>query len=279
MPEPDSPTMPTVSPLATTRSTLRTAVTVPLRVANSTVRSRDIEQRLSYDGSRHSQLACPWPHVRRCGSTMSRRPSPSRLKVNTASISASAGEQRQPPLAGNDVVGAFRDHDAPFRRRRAHAETDEREAGGIEDRPAQIERDLHHHRRQRVGKDVQRQDAPVAVAGQPRRLHEAGVAADVHLGARHARVERQVDDGGGVDDVLDRVAERRDDAHRQHEQRERHDRIADAADEPVGPAAEVARHRTRAPSRSRTKARPPQPRCMRSSRAATTTREKTSRPS
>jgi hypothetical protein len=37
-----------------------------------------------------------------------------------------------------------------------------------------------------------------------------------------------------------RVAERGDDAHRQHEQRKRHDGIGDAADDAVGPAAEIA---------------------------------------
>ena len=36
------------------------------------------------------------------------------------------------------------------------------------------------------------------------------------------------------------VAERGDDAHRQHEQRKRHDGVGDAADDAVGPAAEIA---------------------------------------
>ena len=36
------------------------------------------------------------------------------------------------------------------------------------------------------------------------------------------------------------VAERGDDAHRQHEQRKRHDGVGDAADDAVGPAAEEA---------------------------------------
>jgi hypothetical protein len=39
-PEPDSPTMASVSPFATEISTRSTARTVPRRVANSTVRSR-----------------------------------------------------------------------------------------------------------------------------------------------------------------------------------------------------------------------------------------------
>jgi hypothetical protein len=81
----------------------------------------------------------------------------------------------------------------------------------------------------------------VAVARQPRRLDEAGLAAHVGLGPRHAGIERKVDDRGRDDDVGHRVAERGDDAHRQHEQRERHDGVGDAADDAVGPAAEEAR--------------------------------------
>ena len=80
----------------------------------------------------------------------------------------------------------------------------------------------------------------LAVAGEPRRLHEAGLAAHVGLGAGDAGIEREVHDRGGEHDVLHGVAERGDDAHRQHEQRERHDGVGDAADDAVGPAAEEA---------------------------------------
>ena len=71
-----------------------------------------------------------------------------------------------------------------------------------------------------------------------RRLHEAGLAPHIGLGAGNARVEREVHDRGGEHDVLHGVAERGDDAHGQHEQREGHDGVGDAADDAVGPAAE-----------------------------------------
>ena len=90
------------------------------------------------------------------------------------------------------------------------------------------------------GSTCAEQDAELAVAGEPRRLHEARLAAHVGLGAGDAGVEREVHDRGGDDDVLHGVAERRDDAHGQHEQRERHDGVGDAADDAVGPAAEEA---------------------------------------
>ena len=37
----------------------------------------------------------------------------------------------------------------------------------------------------------------LAVAGEPRRLHEAGVAPHIGLGARDAGIEREIDDRGG----------------------------------------------------------------------------------
>ena len=112
----------------------------------------DVEQRIV---SRSTSLVGS-SQVRRCGSTMSRRPSPSRLKQNTAIISASAGKERDPPFAGDHEGRALGDHDAPFRRRRAHAKADERQAGGVEDGVAHGERHLHHHDRHDVGQDVRR---------------------------------------------------------------------------------------------------------------------------
>ena len=116
---------------------------------------------------------------------MSRRPSPSRLKQNTASTSASAGEHEGPPLAGDDEAGALGHHDAPFRRRRPHAEADEGQAGRVEDRPAHVERRLHHHRRQDVGDDVVEQH-PQRRRCRPCRAAStiAALAAHVDLGAR-----------------------------------------------------------------------------------------------
>ena len=75
----------------------------------------------------------------------------------------------------------------------------------------------------------------MAVAAGARGLDPAGVAPHVHLGAREADVERQVDDGGRDDDVLDAVAEGRDHGHRQHEQRKGHQHVDEAADPAVEP--------------------------------------------
>ena len=65
-----------------------------------------------------------------------------------------------------------------------------------------------------------------------------------------------------------RVAERRDDAHRQHEQREGHDGVGDAADDAVGPAAEEAGGDAGEPAHQRTPARPRTTAMKKSSRVA-----------
>ena len=89
------------------------------------------------------------------------------------------------------------------------------------------------------------QHARLAVAREARRLDEARLAPHVGLGAGDAGVEREVDDGGGDHDVDHLVAQRRHDAHGQHEQGEGHDGVGEPADDAVGPAAEVARGHAR----------------------------------
>ena len=78
------------------------------------------------------------------------------------------------------------------------------------------------------------------ICGEAGSLHEARLAPDVGFRAGKARIEWEVDDGGSDDDVGHRIAERRDDAHGEHEEREGHDRIGDAPDDAVRPAAKIA---------------------------------------
>jgi hypothetical protein len=72
------------------------------------------------------------------------------------------------------------------------------------------------------------------------RLDEAGLAPDIRLGPRHPGVEREIDDRGGDHDVGHGIAECGYDAHGEHEERKGHDRVGDAPDNRVDPAAEEA---------------------------------------
>src|ERR1044072_5814260 len=238
LPEPDSPTIPSVSPLATSILMCCTALTMPRRVENSTVRSL-----MSSSGTGGGALL-------RSGSLRSMRASRAPLRIDDVAQAVAQqieaehrdhqrepGKERDPPFARHHEGRAFGDHDAPLGIRRAHAESDEGQARRIEDRVAHRERHLPDHDRNDVGQDLRQQDARLAVAGEPRRLHEARLAPHVRFRPGNARIKWEVHDRGRDDDVLHRVAERRHDAHREYEQRERHDGVGDAADDAVGPAA------------------------------------------
>ena len=74
-------------------------------------RAHDAAPRREFDGEIadvEQRAARVMVHVRRCGSTMSRRPSPRRLKQNTATISAAPGKNGDPPFARDHEGGAFR---------------------------------------------------------------------------------------------------------------------------------------------------------------------------
>src|ERR671934_1407026 len=163
-PEPDSPTMPTVSPLATRTSTCSTARTTPRRVENSTVRS-------ATSSSGTVSLTTP-----NSGSPLRiddiAQPIAEQVEAEHRDHQRGAGEERDPPLAGHHEGGAFRHHDSPFRRRRAHTEPDEGEPGGVEDGVAHGERHLHHQDGKHVGQDLEGQNAQIAVAREARRLDE-----------------------------------------------------------------------------------------------------------
>jgi hypothetical protein len=119
-----------------------------------------------------------------------------------------------------------------------------RKSGGIEDRPAEIERDLHRHGRQHVRQQEAQHDREVAVAAGARRFDPADIATDIYFRPCKADVERQIDDGGRDDDVLDPVAECGDHRHGQHKQRKGHHDVDEAANAAIEPAAGIAADRT-----------------------------------
>ena len=102
---------------------------------------------------------------------------------------------------------------------------------------------MHRHGRQHVRQQEAQHDREVAVAAGARRFDPADIATDIHLRPRKADVERQIDDGGRDDDVLDPVAKRRDHRHRQHEKRKGHHDVDEAADAAIEPATGIAADR------------------------------------
>src|SRR5882762_6106142 len=116
--------MPSVSPLATVMLTCCTAFTMPRRVANSTVRALT-----SSNGCAVISLASRSSlRVDDIPKTIAEQ-----VEAEHCDHQRQARKQRDPPFARHHEAGAFRDHDAPFGGWRPHPETDERQAGGIED--------------------------------------------------------------------------------------------------------------------------------------------------
>src|SRR6185503_18181083 len=173
LPEPDSPTMPSVSPLATLMLTCCTALTMPRRVVNSTVRSLTSRRGCTVmmpSGKISKTTPCKversslLPHSR--DGQSQRQPSRPPLRIDDVAQAVAEQveaehrdhqrqprKQRDPPFARDHEGGAFRDHDAPFRRRRPHAKPDEGQARGVENGVAHGQRHLHDHDRHDVGQD------------------------------------------------------------------------------------------------------------------------------
>src|SRR6478735_929783 len=115
--------MPSVSPLATEISTCCTALTMPRRVANSTVRSRT-----SSNGFAVMPISSRAPlRIDDVAQTVAEQ-----IEAEHGDHQRKTGKQRDPPFARHHEGRPFGNHDAPFGRWRPHAEADEGQAGGIE---------------------------------------------------------------------------------------------------------------------------------------------------
>src|SRR6187455_2020433 len=114
--------MPTVSPLATVTLTCCTAFTMPRRVMNSTVRSCTSSKVVVIGRSSSAAL-----RIDDVAQSIAQQ-----VEAEHRQHQRSAGEERDPPFARDDEARTLGDHDAPFRRRRAHAKPDEGKACGVQ---------------------------------------------------------------------------------------------------------------------------------------------------
>ena len=129
------------------------------------------------------------------GSTMSRRPSPSRLKPSTVRKMASPGKVEN-HQASRQIGAALRDGEAPIGigRRGAHAE--EAQHRRDQDREAHADGGAHDDGRDAVGQDVQEQNARTRAAPMhSQRIDEQGGRQTARLGIDDAREERPVGQG------------------------------------------------------------------------------------
>src|SRR5207302_478924 len=108
--------MPTVSPLATVRSTCCTALTMPRRVWNSTVRSRTSSSGISVMVLA-SEVLSPPLRVDEVAQAVAQK-----VEAEHREHQSGARKQRDPPFTRDDVGRAFGHHDPPFGHRRLDAE-------------------------------------------------------------------------------------------------------------------------------------------------------------
>src|SRR6478735_1529978 len=152
--------MPSVSPLATEILTCCTALTMPRRVENSTVRSlmsskgcavMMVSAKISKTTPCKVEPSALLSHfLAPCGGRDEQSLNqPSRPPLRIDDVAEAVAEQveaehrdhqrqtrkqRDPPFARDHEARAFGDHDAPLRRRRPDTETNEGKAGGVQNR-------------------------------------------------------------------------------------------------------------------------------------------------
>src|SRR5262245_26940079 len=98
--------MPSVSPRSTETSTRCTALTLPRRVANSTVRSRTLSSGTSVISRSRSPL-----RIDNIAQAVAEK-----IEAEHRDHQGRAREERDPPLAAYHVGSAFGHHDAPLGR-------------------------------------------------------------------------------------------------------------------------------------------------------------------
>src|SRR5713101_8804708 len=120
--------MPSVSPRSMEMSTCSTALTLPRRVANSTVRSRTLSRGTAVVMAVNAPPSRSPLRIDDVAQAIAEK-----IEAEHRDHQGRAREERDPPLAAHHVGRAFSHHDAPLGRRRTHAKADEREARGVED--------------------------------------------------------------------------------------------------------------------------------------------------
>src|SRR5438128_2579720 len=153
------------------------------------------------------------------------------------------GPHGHPRRAEHVRAARAREHRAPRREGRRHAETEERERRLRQDCGAEPDRRQDDDRRHDVGQDVAGDDARVAAAERAGRLDVRRLGHRDRGAADHARVDRGDEDGERDHEVEKPGAEDGHDREDDHQIREGQPRVDEPLDhEVVGPAEVAARH-------------------------------------
>src|SRR5216684_3580322 len=246
-PQPDSPTMPRVSPAPTSNVTPSTARTTPSRVKNCVCRS--------LTSSNDMRAAHPFPKVRQ--SLVSNLDLHPRVEGVPQPVSEeregqhhdadAEGRQQDRPGRSREDHEPFVDHDAPGRCRRLDADTEERQRRLGEHRARDAEGHRDDDRGEQVREQVADHDPARRRADRARGLDELALLERQDLTPYEPGHADPVDDGDGHEDeqqpTLDvsqrGVPQRGHDDEEEEQVRERVDDVGDAHEDLVDPAAVV----------------------------------------
>src|SRR5712691_246076 len=206
-PEPVSPTSPTTSLSSISKLSPSITRSSPLRMKKELRRSRT---------SSSATLRAPPPRIENVLEPVAEQVEPEHGEGDRQ-----AGEGVDPPVAVEEVLQAHADHHAPLGARHAHAESDEGQAGRLQDRPAALQRRNDDDRHERVRQQVSPEQAESCVADGDRGEGVLALLRRQHQVPHQARVAGDVDRGRRDDDGEDAGAHRPSHGHREHEAGER----------------------------------------------------------
>src|SRR2546425_2898965 len=248
LPQPDSPTSPSVSPAASSKDTPSTARTTPSRVKNCVCRSLT---------ARSSGTPLPFPSkaAESTGQCLGLHPRVERVAKAVADEGEGQHDDRDAERWKQDRPGRGRedheslvDHHAPGRRWRLDPDTEERQRRLGEHRARDAERDGDDDGREHVRKEVPYHDAPRLGTDRTRGLDELAFLQGEHLAADQPRHADPVHQGDGDEHEHEASAEiagrgvpqHRHDDEEEEQVGERVDHVGDAHEQVVDPTAVVA---------------------------------------
>src|SRR3974390_3141212 len=246
LPQPDSPTIASVSCAPSVKLTPSTALTTPWRKSKY-VRKPSTS---SKGGSFEISLATGRPVSRSLVVTVMARPSVAQPRIEDVAqrvaeqVSAEhrqadggAREDHQPGRGAYVFGRRIRQHAAPGRMRLRYPEAEERQRCLSQDRSAELRGSDNDQWRQRIGQHVAPRDTELAHAHGARCLDEGLLAQAQRVGAY---------DAGGIGNKRDRdgddgIVERRSHHQCQHQERHGLQYVDDALDDQIDPATDIAR--------------------------------------
>src|SRR5262249_11309960 len=243
LPQPDSPTIASVSRGRSVKERSSTALMMPSRVkkyvrspaTSRTGRPVRSSGRLASAASERDRfISTALPRIENVAQCIAQK-----IRAEYREADGDAGKDDEPRRRGDVFGRRLRHHAAPGRIGLWHAQAEKRKRRFGEYGRAELRGCKHDQRRKGVGQDMAHRDARLAHAHRLRRLDEGQLAQGERVRTDHARHIGDEGDRYGVDGILQRWAERRRHDQRQYQERQGLQDIHHALNDEIDPAAEV----------------------------------------